>query len=969
MDDFANILERDYGLKPQGKMAPMSNVKPTPFSASLGNAAPAGVPRNGSNRRSSLPILADDDPFFGGNAVRSSSSSGRHNGFGGSDGLNGGYDDVFGGPPKFASTQPSAPSSSHVFDDIFKPASQKPPSAPSSKGSSSYPVFDAPLYDDDIFGGMPGIRSVDSAFEDVFNIGSAAAAPAKGTASNDDLLGGFGSSDVKETINSKANSSNDIPFAGNSAFDDLLPGFGAAEPAKPKPSEDGKPSQRKISKAVNGSSASILEDPFTVFNSDNVLHTNQSTSGSNAGFFEAPTRRSGGNNRSDASNGTSASSVNFVNSSPPDRPNLSNASAAPEKPLPKESKSGLSRSPTHVSESAGSNDGSFYSSTNVDNIVKDRKKASSSRAKLDENTSASSAESASAGSRNKAVKVGETDDLAKRSRQTFREPTVSPNRGREEAPAQLPKGGKSGGADEFWISIEDVKLVTQPTAAPPPIRPPPVPGSKQSYTQRKPTSLKTDLHDTKASENGGHFPSDSADSVLDDLEAFASGSARMKDVDVKYDGASSPPEEEQGSAAATASGAAMKEAIERAEAKLRQAKEAKDRDKGESKGTRYRDGRPAREREGGGEAKAMRDKEEREREERDREAKERWRKEREREEKDREKQREREKEREREREKDRANEIARQRAAVERANAEVREREAQKAAERASEVRAKAERVAVERATTEARERLERTAAEKARAAERAAAERAERERAEKERAAAAAAKEQQGRTEDDLESFFKPAARPTSAPKQRTHPTDGFPASQQSNEGPWKSSNSVFNVKKVPSMPSMADDLSSLFGGPPTPGAFQEMEGESADRRRARWERHQRTADRAAKALEEKHQRDLQSAKDQEERHRAGELVDAEIKRWAAGKEGNLRALLSSLHYVLWPECGWQPVSLTDLITAAAVKKVYRKATLYVHPDKVQQKGATNQQKYIAEKVFDLLKEAWNKFNSEELF
>ncbi|ESQ56459.1 hypothetical protein EUTSA_v10026956mg [Eutrema salsugineum] len=48
---------------------------------------------------------------------------------------------------------------------------------------------------------------------------------------------------------------------------------------------------------------------------------------------------------------------------------------------------------------------------------------------------------------------------------------------------------------------------------------------------------------------------------------------------------------------------------------------------------------------------------------------------------------------------------------------------------------------------------------------------------------------------------------------------------------------------------------------------------------------------------------------------------------------------------------------------------KFYRKATLCIHPDKVQQKGANLQQKYIAEKVFDLLKEAWNKFNSEELF
>jgi hypothetical protein len=59
----------------------------------------------------------------------------------------------------------------------------------------------------------------------------------------------------------------------------------------------------------------------------------------------------------------------------------------------------------------------------------------------------------------------------------------------------------------------------------------------------------------------------------------------------------------------------------------------------------------------------------------------------------------------------------------------------------------------------------------------------------------------------------------------------------------------------------------------------------------------------------------------------------------------------------VLWPDCDWEPVSLTDLITSTSVKKVYRKATLCVHPDKVQQKGATIQQKFIAEKVFDTLK------------
>ncbi|XWS15277.1 hypothetical protein CRYUN_Cryun35bG0081600 [Craigia yunnanensis] len=89
----------------------------------------------------------------------------------------------------------------------------------------------------------------------------------------------------------------------------------------------------------------------------------------------------------------------------------------------------------------------------------------------------------------------------------------------------------------------------------------------------------------------------------------------------------------------------------------------------------------------------------------------------------------------------------------------------------------------------------------------------------------------------------------------------------------------------------------------------------------------------------------------------RIAEAMDFEIKCWPTGKEGNMRALLSSLQQVLWSECGWELVSLTDLITSGSVKKVYRKATLCVHPDKVQQKGATLEQKYIAEKVFNILK------------
>ncbi|GJZ60473.1 retrovirus-related pol polyprotein from transposon TNT 1-94 [Tanacetum coccineum] len=66
----------------------------------------------------------------------------------------------------------------------------------------------------------------------------------------------------------------------------------------------------------------------------------------------------------------------------------------------------------------------------------------------------------------------------------------------------------------------------------------------------------------------------------------------------------------------------------------------------------------------------------------------------------------------------------------------------------------------------------------------------------------------------------------------------------------------------------------------------------------------------------------------------------------WQMGSLMNLRA-----------NSGWQSVSLTEIITTTAVKKTYIKATVFVHPDKLQQRGASIQQKYICEKIFDLLK------------
>lgn len=229
--------------------------------------------------------------------------------------------------------------------------------------------------------------------------------------------------------------------------------------------------------------------------------------------------------------------------------------------------------------------------------------------------------------------------------------------------------------------------------------------------------------------------------------------------------------------------------------------------------------------------------------------------------------------------------------------------------------------------------------------------------------------------SEDDyLDSFFSSGTQSGAARSQRSTTEDSvFDALFQnikSSKVEQTSSVNSSSKKKASPAKNTADDFSFMFGmgAAPSSGEFQEVEGESAERRRARLNHHMRTQERMAKVLNEKNLRDLQTQREQEERHRLAETLDDNIKRWAAGKEGNLRALLSSLQYVLWPECGWQPISLTDLITSTSVKKVYYKATLCVHPDKVQQKGANLQQKYTAEKVFDILKEAWNKFNSEEL-
>ncbi|XP_059305089.1 auxilin-related protein 2 isoform X1 [Lycium ferocissimum] len=918
MDDL-DVLARDFGFRPAGKSAPMRS--------------------DGGDRRSTS--FDDPDSML--------------------------FNDVFGGPPKYTSTSSANKSASmndFNYDSIFEDSKSN---NDDNIKTSSLPVYDKPVYDEDIFDGLPGVKSksVSSSstlrFEDdVF--ASMTSPPQDNKSHFDHLLGNLGGTEK-------------VAEPKSSGFDDLLAGFASASPATTSRSFRESTQPSKPAGDLNKNS-SVLDDPFVVLESTSV------PANSSPGEFSDPLEEIGKLGKSGTVK-TAASSVSggVFNDLDP----LSGFNK-PARPLSPEKKTGgKDRSPSKT----GPGRSDAHNSTSRENIgtASFRYSESHSQEKVPGDSFQESPH----------FDMPSEDPLG-----SFGEVPPPPYADNDlhETNFQVDTSPRSEeqvqASDDIWLTVSEIPLFTQPTSAPPPSRPPPP-------IPRRSSKSEASFYASNARRKGEGYSSSPSHnqysqspkpvrpavksppvSQLDELEDFARGWSKSS-TDESADALSG--EEMNTNSAAAASAAAMKEAMDRAEAKFRHAKEVREREYAKTAKSKEavhleRD------------EQAINEEHERE----FRENQERLENER----RQREKEEEERAQRKLERERERARELEKGRArqAVERATREARERAAAGARDRAAaETRLKAERAAVEKAAAEARGRAEKAAVQRAQAeakerAEKAAAEAREKEAREKasaearrraeraavERAAAeareraaAATRVNQQRNDNDLESFFS-MGRASSAPKTRTSTPDNIFDSQFQNkagsEGP-KSTAGVAssNMRKASSTTSFVDGLSSIFGASASSGDFQDVEGETEERRRARLERHQRTQERAAKALAEKNQRDLQVQREQEERHRISETLDFEIRRWAAGKEGNLRALLSTLQYVLWPECGWQPVSLTDLITGASVKKVYRKATLCIHPDKVQQKGANLQQKYIAEKVFDLLKEAWNKFNSEELF
>ncbi|KAJ6729279.1 AUXILIN/CYCLIN G-ASSOCIATED KINASE-RELATED [Salix viminalis] len=883
MDDFTGLLARDFGFKPQGKSAPMAPPRRTNNYSSnfnLGSGGPVHTRSSSSNKTA---------PLFDNHA--------------GTDGLL--FNDVFGGPPQYSVSRGGASTTALSFDhdSIFKEQNSK---------SASLPIFDKPVYDDDIFDGLRGLKSSSSGggsasspkFDDAFRSVSSPpkkqqhGRPVRDSSPFDDLLGNLG----KETESKGERGRVDKDSA---AFDDLLPGFGRlSSPAifiwhgrlknkqysnslcaftvelivESSTSEPGR--FEKLSSNSAWSVPGVKEDPLI------VLESTSSPATSSSGLFTEPL--------GEISKISNPGSMK-VDSSSVDRGVFEDLDHLDDLGKSVPNKRQENRSPLRTGPSTGVS----YSSVSQESV--DTYPVKNAGGRSQKKTTGDYQES------HEAIFDMPTTDFHRSFRQNASPPSyVDVNANETNSSPRSEEVSES--SDGVWLSVSEIPLFTQPTSTPPPSRPPPPRpprisksemGSFSSTNSRKKVNEYPSFQNSTSysqSPRSDRAARNSVTSQIYEFEDFVTRRTQNNNNEFQ----NNLPVDDVDKTSSAAASAAMKEAMDKAEAKFRQMRERE-----------YL--KAARNKEAGQVDKVMQDAQQRELKEREeRFYRERQQREKEEEERDqrrfeKERERAREIERERggkereqrrlERERERAREMERERdkakQVVERATREARERAA-------TEALLKAERAAVEKAAAQARERAERTAVQRAQAeareraaaeakerAERAAAEARERENAEarerearervaveraaaeaRERAATAARANHQ-KSENDLESFF--STRANSAPRPRTNTSDPFSDSQNNrgSEAVRKMSAGASSSMRKASIINIVDDFTSLFGGGAgSSGEFQEVEGETEERRKARLERHQRTQERAAKAVAEKNHRDLLAQREQAERH-----------------------------------------------------------------------------------------------------
>lgn len=117
-------------------------------------------------------------------------------------------------------------------------------------------------------------------------------------------------------------------------------------------------------------------------------------------------------------------------------------------------------------------------------------------------------------------------------------------------------------------------------------------------------------------------------------------------------------------------------------------------------------------------------------------------------------------------------------------------------------------------------------------------------------------------------------------------------------------------------------------------------------------------------KAKQEIREREAKKKREEEEEDVVRRQLEPKIKAWSEehGKKKQIRALLATLHTILWPGTKWKQISIGDLLDDRKVKKFFHKATLVVHPDKTHDLPA--EQRFLAKRIFDALSQAKKEFD-----
>lgn len=221
-----------------------------------------------------------------------------------------------------------------------------------------------------------------------------------------------------------------------------------------------------------------------------------------------------------------------------------------------------------------------------------------------------------------------------------------------------------------------------------------------------------------------------------------------------------------------------------------------------------------------------------------------------------------------------------------------------------------------------------------------------------------------------------RPAPSPQHTASGGWHPGTGFPSWQPGGTGQWQPQNQGTHHQTPPKAPGPSMPHTSPQNRPNYNVSFSSMGGASPGGTGAKAQPNMGTRPKVSNANFDdllsgqgfaggKEKKGPKTIAEMRKEEMAKEMDPEKLKilDWIEGKERNIRALLSTMHTVLWEgETRWKPVGMADLVTPEQVKKVYRKAVLVVHPDK-----ATGQPyEQYAKMIFMELNDAWSEFDSQ---